>query len=408
MSTSEAFYRNAIDLNRYSNSVSKKIIKSYNDVVLEAAARLATVDELNAPQTAVRLRTLLSELQLNLGSWSIDSSKVTALELQGLAQLQSDFISNELKKVFPKDFRKNIKTVYVSPDFAESVVKTDPTKLNVFALPGEFERSIKEGMPQPVFRLTAGDGAVITLPNGQTVEKAFRGLASSQSDLFRKTVRNGLLSGDSTQQIVRNLIGRLHFGQAGSVRQIAQAGGSATKMANQQIMTIVRTSINQVSNSASQKVYEANQDVTDKYEYVATLDSKTSAVCARLDGQTFIYGNGPTPPQHFNCRSTTVPIVNWNSLEKKYPTLKRPKETNLITRPSESGRVPQGMTYADWLLKQPRSVQAEVFGKWKSQYFVKLSKKEGAQSALRKIVRKDGSELTLKQLESRYPFLSDA
>ena len=63
------------------------------------------------------------------------------------------------------------------------------------------------------------------------------------------------------------------------------------------------------------------------------------------------------------------------------------------------------MTYADWLKKQPKSVQAEVLGKWKSQYFRDLSEKEGASSALRKIVRKDGSELTLNQLQDRYPNL---
>jgi SPP1 gp7 family putative phage head morphogenesis protein len=45
-----------------------------------------------------------------------------------------------------------------------------------------------------------------------------------------------------------------------------------------------------------------------KYRYVATLDSRTSSICAALDGREFEYGKGPMPPQHFNCRSTTVPI----------------------------------------------------------------------------------------------------
>jgi uncharacterized membrane protein affecting hemolysin expression len=41
-------------------------------------------------------------------------------------------------------------------------------------------------------------------------------------------------------------------------------------MADNQIMALVRTSINQVANSASMVVYEANQDITKKYQYVAT------------------------------------------------------------------------------------------------------------------------------------------
>ena len=403
MSTPEAFYRRPIDLNRFSNSVSKKIITSYNEIILDVTTQLATLDEINSPYTAARLRLLLAELQDSLGTWSINSATVTAQELQGLAQLQTEFVQDQLRRSLPAGFAKTLRNVSVSSDFAQSVVTTDPTKINVFALPGEIEAAVRKGATQPVFSLTASDGAVITLPNGETVEKAFRGLASKQADLFTKTVRNGLLTGETTQKIAKRLSGRLHFGNAlkGSVQQIADRGGISTKMADNQIITIVRTSINQVANEASQKVYEANQDVTRKYEYVATLDSRTSLICARLDGQKFEYGKGPTPPQHFNCRSTTVPIIDYKKLN-----ITPPSKTKTTTRPSESGRVPQKVSYADWLAKQPRSVQSEVLGKWKSQYFVKLSKKEGPQSALRKIVRKDGTELTLDQLAKRYPSLS--
>ena len=73
----------------------------------------------------------------------------------------------------------------------------------------------------------------MTLPNGKVLEKSFRGLAESQADLFAKTVRNGLLTGESTDKIARRLKGRLRFGQPGSLRQIAQAGGEVTAVAEQ-------------------------------------------------------------------------------------------------------------------------------------------------------------------------------
>jgi hypothetical protein len=72
-------------------------------------------------------------------------------------------------------------------------------------------------------------------------------------------------------------------------------------MADNQIMSLVRTSINQVANSASMAVYEANQDISKKYRYIATLDSRTSSICRALDNREFEYGKGPTPPQHFSC-----------------------------------------------------------------------------------------------------------
>ena len=156
--------------------------------------------------------------------------------------------------------------------------------------------------------LLPAQGTAITLPNGRVIEKTFQGLAVAQAELFAKTVRNGLLTGESTAKIARRLKGRLRFGQRGSVRQMTQAGGESTVVANRQVMALVRTSVNQVANAASQQVYEANQDITSKYRYTATLDSRTSAICRSLDGEEFAYGKGPVPPQHFNCRSTTVPI----------------------------------------------------------------------------------------------------
>ena len=252
----ESFYRNAIDLNRYSNSVAKKLILSYNEIILDITAQLAVIDDVTAPQTAARLRSMLGQLQESLGSWAIDSSNVTVQELQGLAELQTGFVQDELKKMLPRGNRNMVRTVEISPNFAKSVVTTDPTEINLMALPGELERKVKR-----TFKLTDAEGTVITLPNGETIEKAFRGIAKQQSELFSKTVRNGLLTGETTQQIAKRLRGRLHFGQAGSIKQIALAGGEGTKMANNQITTIVRTSINQVSNSASQKVYEANSDI---------------------------------------------------------------------------------------------------------------------------------------------------
>ena len=173
----------------------------------------------------------------------------------------------------------------------------------------------------------------------------------------------------------------------------ALAGGSGIKLANNQVRTIVRTTVNQVQTMASQEVYAANQDVTQRYEYVATLDSKTTALCGSLDGKTFRYGEGPMPPQHFNCRSTTVPVIDDEDLRKKFPD----------TRPSSVGRVSQSESYPDWLNKNP-SMQSEALGNKKPffNYLVK-TKNKSPREALRQIIRDDGSELSLKDLIKKYP-----
>jgi len=392
MTTPASLYRNAIDLNRYSNSVARRIINAYNDIILDSVAQLRAIEDLDDSFKAARLRSILAQLKESLDTWAGDSTGIMVPELQGLAELQSEFVEEQLRKVLPAGSRSLVNTVEISPQFAQAVVTTDPTQINVVALSDDLVAAV-QGAPQ-TFSLTAAQGTTITLPNGQVIVKAFRGIAENQADLFAQVVRNGLLTGETTDEIARRLKGRLRFGQPGSIRQIAVAGGQVTTVANNQVMALVRTSINQVSNAASQQVYEANQDVTKKYRYVATLDTRTSAICRALDGREFEYGKGPMPPQHFNCRSTTVAVVDYEGLGLTPPKPGR--------RASMDGPVPANESYGQWLSKQSKATQAEVLGAEKVAYFTRLSNKYGPKDAIAKMVRDDGSELTLDQLRKRY------
>jgi len=388
----QAIFRNAIDLNRYSNSVARRIINIYNDNIIDAVNQLQTIDELSAPVKAARLRSILAQLKESLATWAGDSTEITALELQGLAELQSEFVEDQLRRALPAAGRDMVRTVEISPQFAQSVVTTDPTQVNVVALSDDLFAAV-QGAPQ-TFSLTAAKGATITLPNGQVIQKAFRGLAESQAERFNSVVRQGLLTGEPTPDIARKLRGRLEFGEeAKTVKQLALSGGELTKMANHQVVSIVRTSINQVANAASQQVYEANQDITKKYRYTATLDSRTSAICRALDGREFEYGKGPTPPQHFGCRSTIVPVIDYEDLGFEPP---RPGK-----RAAKGGMVDSDINYGQWLLEQGAAQQQEVLGN-KAPYFRLLARKYGARDAMAKLVRDDGSEVTLEQLRRRY------
>ena len=414
MSIPEVFFRETIDLNRYSNAVAIKYVVNYNQIILNAAKQLRQIDQrqvaeiakggarIIAPQTRKRLRAIIKQSKDSLDTWWLRSAIDMGSEMQGVAMLQSEFIQNELKKVTASG-NVPINSVAISDKYAESVIMTDPSEVNIFTDKAFTEDNFKQ-FGSGKFRLTAQQGASITLPNGNTVEKAFRGIAESSAQKLDLAVRSGVFSGETLEQISRRLIGRLEFSQKGNVKQIALAGGELTKLANHQIQTIVRTSVNQVANQASQAVYAANKKVAPKYEYVATLDSRTSAICQRLDGQTFDYNNGPTPPQHFNCRSTTVPVVDFDGLQKKYPNLEKPPTTQFDTRPSATGRVPQGTTYGNWLLNQDRKLQVKTLGsEGKVRIFKKLAKKEGSgQAALRKMIRNDGTEVSLAKLQQLY------
>ena len=400
----EALYRNAINLNRYENGVALKIVNEYNNIIIQITDRLKQFEAGELTLTAAgvnRQRTILLQLQESLNTWAENSSDILTEELQGLTELQSEFIQEQLKKVLPSTGTKNaVRTVEISPQFAQSVVNTDPRKINVFTLPEEF---VVQTATIPKFSLTAKEGAVINLPNGLTVRTAFRRIAASQTELFQNTVRTGLLSNETTNQISKQLRGKLNFEATGTLASIKARGGIGTTIANNQIDTIVRTSVNQVSNAAVNSVFQANSDMIDRYKYVATLDSRTSAICGRLDGQIFKMGKGPQPPQHFNCRSTIVPIIK-DSFLKQFGLDQDDLQEGTV-RPSKTGLsdrgklIPANENYAVWLSKQDIATQNKVFGIEKSKIFRLELKKNNPTEVFRKFVRSDGSTLTLEELK---------
>tara|TARA_B100000242_G_scaffold225699_1_gene166116 strand:+ start:4793 stop:7078 length:2286 start_codon:yes stop_codon:yes gene_type:complete len=413
MSIPEVFFRETIDLNRYSNAVANKFVENYIQVIYQTTKQLVELDKRQkkagvniavAPQTRKRLRAILAQSKASMDRWNKDATKQMIKEMEGLAKIQTGFIEGELKKAV-KSGGIPINSVAVNQRYATSFVKTDPTKVNIFTSKQFTEDDfIKFGSGK--FELTARQGAMMTLPNGETVQKAFRGIAVRNQALLSRTIRAGVFSGESVNVIAKRLAGTLEFDAVATTRQKVAAGGQAIKLASHQIKTVVRTSVNQVQNQASQSVYAANSKVAPRYEYVATLDSKTSNVCIRLDGRKFQYNKGPTPPQHFNCRSTTVPVVDYEGLSKRkgFEDLTEPPVGKVVSRPSATGRVPQGTQYGDWLLQQDKKLQVKTLGTAKKvDFFKKLAKKEGSgHAAIRKMIRNDGTEVSLETLQILY------
>ena len=108
MSIPEVFFRETIDINRYSNAVSVDLVRTYNDVILLAARKLNAINirqakagegVVIAPQTKKRLRAIIAQSKTSLDKWSRASSKKMIKEIEGLAKVQSGFIENELKKL---------------------------------------------------------------------------------------------------------------------------------------------------------------------------------------------------------------------------------------------------------------------------------------------------------------------
>ncbi len=165
MSEPEAFYRQAIDLNRYSNHVSLNIMRAYNDIVIDALQKLDDVGTLD-PREAARLNALLAQVRESLATWAGDSSVYAVQEFNGLARLQADFIAGQIKDVVKPSLADTVRSVEITPDFARSVVLADPTDISAAVLQPSLEQQVRGQFPG-LATLDAAKGAAMVLPKWQ-------------------------------------------------------------------------------------------------------------------------------------------------------------------------------------------------------------------------------------------------
>lgn len=108
--------------------------------------------------------------------------------------------------------------------------------------------------------------------------------------------------------------------------------------------TLVRTETAYIFEKATSEAYQACG--IEWYEYLATLDNRTSEACQELDGKHFKVKDAVPgknyPPMHPNCRSTTV---CWfpNEEEKKAKTTRTARGND-----GKSYEIPADMTYKQW------------------------------------------------------------
>lgn len=106
---------------------------------------------------------------------------------------------------------------------------------------------------------------------------------------------------------------------------------------------LVRTEYNLILNDAVAKGYK--EAGIEKYQLLATLDSRTSDICISMDGQIFELAKSEVgvnyPPFHPNCRTTTIPYFEPDEFDEAGQRIAR----------DEQGRnyyVPGSLTYKEW------------------------------------------------------------
>lgn len=214
---------------------------------------------------------------------------------------------------------------------------------------------------------------------GKLLEPWMRDWSRFQVIQVQGAIRRGFYEGQTNQQMISSVIGSISNNyQDGEFARIRRSAAALVRTGVQHTAMIARTET-------------LKENGVEKYEWLSTLDSRTSATCQSLDGQQFEFGKGPTPPIHPNCRSSVTSV-----LPDEFQFLREGAE-----RASTDGPVDADQTYYGWLKKQPASFQNEALGPTWAKVF-----RDGGVNAdefARLRLGKDFQPITLEQLREKRP-----
>ena len=141
---------------------------------------------------------------------------------------------------------------------------------------------------------------------------------------LRKTITDGIIKGESNQKMARNLAAEMDSNYKNALR-------------------IIRTETAKVVNQATIKGYE-DTDFLGAFYLIATLDSRTSSICQRKDGNVVQLKDavlGDTlPPFHVHCRTAVAPYFGSDDLSKSTRIARDAEGKNI--------HVPGDMKYQEW------------------------------------------------------------
>lgn len=138
--------------------------------------------------------------------------------------------------------------------------------------------------------------------------ESFKMVGDISSDILKRS-KNAILDGIKTgmpyREVVKKLTGDLKAHTANHIR------------------TIVRTRTTEVFNAGRKTFFDTDEtakDIIIGYQFSNVMDERTTAVCARLDGKVFDkeeaeYIAAITPPIHWGCRSSLVPVTRFEDVK---------------------------------------------------------------------------------------------
>ena len=208
----------------------------------------------------------------------------------------------------------------------------------------------KDGFGHTMFNIqkTVGMGVNFNMPSARVIKTAsnVEWLGATFTDRTGYTL-------DRLTNNIEQIIPQL-FIQGKNADEFGKAIAKQFNMSENAAKRDMRTLTTLITNQASILAYN-NCEMVDEFEFVATLDGRTSDKCRAMDGKRFKLNEAAPfinqPPLHYNCRSTTIPY--FEDLDEYNPSERVARDEQ-----GKTYMVPANMSYREWCTKHAQGLYA--------------------------------------------------
>lgn len=332
---------------------------------------------------------LLNKMRIDLYN-KLETIKLTGITNKQRTQRLNDLFKQTdelIEDYYIKIAKKNRKAVYESAEMTNELFKM------------RFNRDLGEGLfnvldLKRLEAVTSKDvfgSQTLKRSSGQWWDMQAKGLQKK----YREVVELGIAENEPMYKIIQKIRGS----------RVAKYSDGIMKISYIQAKILARSSIIQVSNATRMKIYQENSDILSGIKWISTLDSRTTFICAMLDGAVWDLNfkpvghdsDYPGETAHFGCRSTQIPVL--------LPYADMPKSKQKIidsmgTRSSYKGYVPKDLSYEKFLAGESAEFQNKVLGKTRAEWF-----REGKLD-ISDMLSKDFEKITIEELYQKFPKLT--
>ena len=283
------------DILEYSKSLKRKYINAADQIEQEIQKFYGKF-AVDNNYTMVELKKLLNRDELK----SFKNEVANMVDYMKMHFDDKDYVQN-LKLLRAKSRISRLEELKTRINFEVEKLYND---VNI-SLGEQLQKSFEDGYYETIFNQQQflGFSSNFAMLNTKAIETAVKTnyMTENYSDVLWKNKTN--LMNILNQQIPQGII--LGY----NPRKVASIASKQLDSKYNSTVRLVRTEYNLILNDATAQGYK--EAGIEKYQILATLDSRTSDICRDMDGEIFKVKEKEVgvnyPPFHPNCRTTTIP-----------------------------------------------------------------------------------------------------